>query len=466
MSSFNFSGIASGIDSSSLIDSILQRKRKIKIDPLREQQSGLEETSDTMKQLKKLLTELKEKGEKFRVLNGGGLQSGVNSTDESVATAKSLGSLATGTYNVSVTQRAQNGSLSYNDRFSSLSSTAAPLINDSSSASDRTMTIQVGSGASQESVGIELTSTSTASDIVEKFNSQSNQATASLINVGTTAVPSYALSFTSKNSGTEKGTIGVSLGSAVTAASAFTGNSLSQAKDTNLYISGISGLITRSTNTINDLIPGLSLEIGGIGTSTLVIGANTDSTVANVKDFVTTFNKVASLIKDNDTVTQEKNGNEIKSIFGSLSGTALDESIYDTLRQSLSGITTSKGGSKMILADIGITSERDGTLKFDDTVFKKLLSSNPSGVSSLLENVGEALGGTKGKIAQFTQYQGLIDKLLQSNKDEVKANDTRIGDIEVNLNSEQTRLRAQFAKLESTIGAMNSQQATLSRLLR
>lgn len=461
----NFSGIASGIDSSSLIDAVLQQKRQLRITPIKNQQAATQETSDTIKQLKTALNDLKDKADKFRLLNGGGVKTGITSSDESVLTAKSLGSLSSGTYNMTVSQRAQNASLSFNDRYSSMTSAAAPAINDGDTAANRTLTVQVGTGASQESIGIELTSTTTISDVMESFNSTSTQATASIINVGTTAVPSYALSFTSKNSGTEKGTINVSVGSAITAAGTFTGNSLSQAKDATLSISGVSGTITRSSNTITDLIPGMSLDVGGVGTSNLVVGTDADATVSTVKDFVSAYNKVVTLIKDNDLVSQVNEGGELKNIFGSLAGTSIDEGIRDTLRQSLGGIISSDGGTTMILADIGLTTERDGTLKFNEDTFKSLLSSNPSGVSSLLQNAGDTLGGVGGKIAQFTQYQGIIDKFIQSNDADIAAKDQQISDIESSLSAEESRLRAQYATLEKNIGAMNSQRSSLARLL-
>jgi flagellar hook-associated protein 2 len=128
-------------------------------------------------------------------------------------------------------------------------------------------------------------------------------------------------------------------------------------------------------------------------------------------------------------------------------------------------MVSSDGGTTMILADLGISTERDGTLKLNEDTFKSALSSNPGGVSSLLQNVGDSLGGTAGKIAQFTQFQGIIDQLIQSNDNDIAAKDRQIADIEDSLSAEESRLRAQYASLEKNIGAMNSQRASLARLL-
>jgi flagellar hook-associated protein 2 len=386
-----------------------------------------------------------------------------------VIAAKVLGKTESGTYNITVTQRARNGAISFDDRFTSLNSVINSGINNSTPSADRTLTVQVGTGSAQETVNLEVSSTTTASELVEMFNSNSNSAQATLINVGTSNSPSYALQFASKESGTEKGTINISVGTALSGAGSFTSNSLSQATDARFNLSGVSGSITRSSNTIGDLISGITFDIEGVGSSTLVVSDDIEASTSKVKEFVESYNKVIKLIDENDLITQESNGKELTNVFGSLSSTSLDETIRDTLRQTLSGLNftdNDNSGNKTILADIGITTSRDGTLEFNEDNFKKYATNNTSKLGKLLEKLGDTLGGTQGKIAQFTQYQGLIDKLLQSNDRTIKDSEKRISEIEDSLLQEQDRLRAQFAKLEASIGAMNSKQATLTSLLK
>jgi flagellar hook-associated protein 2 len=466
MPSANFSGIASGIDSASLIDSILTQKRKVRIGPLEKKNTEATETNEAAKEIKGLLNKLKEKADKFRIVGGGGIQKGITSSNEGVASATVAGQAPEGSFEINVTQQARNGALSFNSRFSSLTSAAAPTINDGASAADRTLSFQVGTGGSQENIAIELTSSSTISDIVEQFNSQSNEGTASIINVGTQAAPSYALSISTKNSGTEKGSIAVSAGTAVASSGALASNTISQAQDAVFTLSGVAGTITKSTNTVTDLIQGVTLEIGGVGASTVKTGTDAAASTKKTKEFVDAYNEVLTFISENDTVTEVVKKGEKTNVFGSLSNTSLDESIKDTIRSALSGLNTSEGGSTIILADLGITTERNGNLKFDEDAFKKTLNSNPTGVESLLQKLGDTLGGTQGKIAQYTQFQGLVDKFVYSATAQISEGDKKISEFEKSLDEERSRLQSRFGRLESLIGSMNSQQASLSRLLR
>lgn len=461
MALVNFSGIASGIDTASLIDALVEQKRAARVDPLLRSQDRDRETSDALKKLKDLLSELRTSADTFRAVNGGGLQTTVTSSNEQVSLAKPFGSTAQGNYDVTVSQLARNASLSFEDRFSTIEGAVAPSINDSAPAQDRTLTFSVGSGDSQESIAIEINSSTSASDIVEAFNSQSSQATASLINLGSQSSPSYALNISSRNSGVEKGSLSVSSGSELVNAGILSATNISQAGDATFSISGVTGSITRPTNSISDLIPGLSLNLEGIGTTRLTVRESAEDTTDRVRSFVEKYNDIISFIQENDLVVQEKNGKETTNIFGALSSSSVDENVASTLRQAFSSATQ----NGLILADLGITSSRDGTLEFDEAKFQETLSANPSSVGDLLESLGETLGGTNGKISQFNRFQGIIDQAVNSTEDLIRERDQRIADIEASLAKDEERLLSRFARLEGLIGTLNQQQSAIIGIL-
>ena len=461
MALINFSGIASGIDTASLIDAIIEQKRAGRVEPLQRSQDRDRETNDALNELKGLLDELKQSADSFRVVNGGGLDTIISSSDEQVAIASTFGNTSEGSYDITVNQLARNGALSFDDRFSAFDSLVAPSINDGAPAADRTLSFTVGTGGSQETIDIEVTSSTKATDILESFNSQSSLATASLINVGSQASPSYAFNITSKSSGSEKGTLSVSSGSELAGAGVLSATSLSQASDASFSVSGISGTITRSSNTVSDLIPGVSVDLEGLGTTTLTVNESADDTTTRVRDLVEKFNAVVSFIQENDLVTQEQNGQETINTFGSLTNSTVDENVLSTLRSDLS--SASENG--LILADLGITSARDGTLEFDEAKFQSALTSDSSSVAGLLESIGESLGGTNGKIAQFSRFQGVIDQAVSASEELIREREQRIADIEASLSSEEGRLQGRFARLESLIGRLNQQSSALVGLI-
>lgn len=464
MSGVTFTGLASGIDSSSIISSILKQRRAAQIEPIEKKITELTETNSSLAKLQELLSTLKSSVDGFREVNGTVLSKSAVSSSESRVVATASNSASNGSYTVNVLSLAKNGSTSFNDRFSSTSEVVNSSINNSASAVDRTVSVQIGTGAEQESVAIELTNTSTASDFVSQFNATSQKAQASLVNVGTTSAPSYAIVINSNSSGTEKGEIAVSVGTEISSAGggAFVSATLSQATDSTFTVDGVSGVFTRGSNSVSDVIGGLTLSFQSTGAAAITVSDDGASTSSSVQNFVDAYNNIIKYIDENDLVSLDETGQQ--PIFGTLAGTSIDENLLSALRSAFSGAATS-GNIVNTLADLGITTERDGTLKFDSSKFETAIASDPEAVRSITKNLGETLAGVSGTIAQFTRFNGLIDIAEQGNQVQIDASNARIIDLEKFLSQQEQQLTAQYSRLESVIGKMNSQQSALSGLL-
>jgi flagellar hook-associated protein 2 len=462
----NFTGLASGIDSNALIEALLEQKRSSRIRPLQEKNSALEETNSAFSDLKTKLNALKDLADNFRLVNGGGLAKLAASSNESAVGVSASNAASNGSYSVTVSQLAKNGSISFNDRFSASNATINSAINNGAVAADRTVTYTIGTGGTAETIAIELTSSSTLSDLVTSFNEQSSNAEASVINVGTSSAPSYALVINSLNSGTELGSVAASVGSEITSAGsgAFSASTTSQATNASFSVSGISGTLTRSSNAINDVISGLTLNLQGTGSSTLTVSDDADASAENVQELVDAYNEVLTFIRENDLVSREEDGQEVSNIFGPLASTSLDENVISALRGAFSNSGTT-GGLINILADLGVTTQRDGSLSFDVDTFKEALSQDAGSVNTIMQNLGESLAAVDGTIAQFTRFNGLIDQSVTSNQNEIRGNESRIGDLEKALAREEESLIKRFSRLEGLIGQLNSQQNALSSLL-
>lgn len=463
----NFAGLASGIDSTALIDAVLEQQRAARIAPLETKLTELEDRNTALDELKTLLTDLKSSAEGFRLVNGGALSKTVLSSDETVLTASASNAASPGTYSFTVNQLAENATFSFDDRFSDGSSTINSSINDGASAADRTVSFTIGSGGEAESVAIEVTSSMTAAEFVTEFNDQSDAATASLVNVGTSENLSYAIILQSSKTGTEEGSITLdSVGSEITGAGsgAFSSNQLDQAVNLELTLDGVSGTIERSSNTVSDLVPGLTITAQDTGSANITVGVDAESTQSSIQDFVDAYNEIITFISENDLVIQEQEGSEVTNIFGPLNGTSLDENVLTSLRQAFSdaGIT---GGTVNILADLGITTARDGSLEFDSDTFSEATANDPDSVSTILENLGEDLAAVNGTIATYTRFNGLIDQSTKSNSEQITNTQNRIGEVEESLAKQEQALVARFARLESQVGQLQSQQNALTSLL-
>ena len=466
MALIQFSGLASGIDSASLITSLLDQERAALVDPYQAKVTEYEDQNSAIEELATLLEKLKATADKFRLLSGGPLCRSATSSNETVASAVAGGAATNGNYALNVTQLASNGMLSFNDRYSSGSDAIYAGMNDGAAAADRTVTVTTGSGSAAEEVSVELTSSTTLSEFVQQYNSQATKSQASIVNMGTTSSPSYAVVISSENSGTSEGQLAVSVGSAVQdgGAGAFNSNTLSQAKNAIFSLDGLTGTIERSSNTIGDVIAGVTFQLQATGSTNISVGLDTESTATAVQDFVDAYNDVVDYLKENNAITREENDDEATNTYAPLAKTSVDDNMLTALRTAL-GSAGISGGLVNILADLGITTERDGTLSFDSDTFAEALNKDPSSAGQILENLGNQLAATDGTIAQFTRFNGLFDNAISLNNSQITSLQKQISEAEDKLSQKEESLTARYARLEQTIGKLQSQQSSLSAIL-
>jgi flagellar hook-associated protein 2 len=384
---------------------------------------------------------------------------------EQVITGEASGIASSGSYQVNVTQLARNGIITFTDRFNEESSIIASNIDDNSSEADRTVSIVVGSGTNSQTTSIALTSTTTANQFVAEFNQKSTTARANLINVGTVDSPQYAVSITSSETGTSKGQLSVSVGGELNSKNRLNNTSITQAQNSIFSIVGVGNNISRSSNNVGDVIPGLSLNLLTEGSSTLSVGIGSQETLAKVRGFVESYNEIITFFNENNSVERNEDGEEVENVFGSLAQVSTDDNAVEALRSGISSTNFLNGTRVKILADIGITTARDGTLEFAEDKFSEALAAEPSSVESLLSDFADKNTFTGQTISNFTRFGGLFDITINSQQTRITSLGESITEAEAFIARQEQNLRARFSRLESLIGGLQSQQNALSGVL-
>jgi flagellar hook-associated protein 2 len=118
-----------------------------------------------------------------------------------------------------------------------------------------------------------------------------------------------------------------------------------------------------------------------------------------------------------------------------------------------------------VFADLGVTTQRDGTLAFDETKFKSAVSKEPSSVETLLKKFSDATAPTGGTIDVYTRFNGLIDIVENSNKLSIDSANSRIAEAEKVISQAEEQARARFSRFESLMGNLQSQQSRLTSAL-
>lgn len=471
----NFSGIASGIDTEGLIEATSAAKRATNVDPKEDEIAKLDDTNAAFEELNTKLSTLQSLSRGFSSINGGIVSKLGSSTDETVATATASTAATNATYTVNVTQLAKNATISLastSGTYTTADSVINSNINNGAAEANRTVSIAIGT-VDTETVDIILTDSTTLTGFVNEFNETSTKATASVINAGTTSTPDFRILIVSNSTGVDSGEITITdVGNEIdenpgVGNAAFDTNTISQALNAEFTLDGIAGTISRPSNTINDLVTGVTFELRTIGTANISIGIDKTTTISAVEEYLEVYNDIITFVKDNNEIIREEDGEDVDNIFGPLANSRVDDNILTSLRTDFSSATLTTDGLQFnIFAALGITTNNsDGTLDFDEEEFEAALDGEPDSVNQLFKNLGDSSGLTGGTIDQFIRFNGLIDSVTNSADEQITRLNDDISRAEQLIADNEANLRARFARLEARIGELQSQQNSLTGAL-
>jgi flagellar hook-associated protein 2 len=294
---------------------------------------------------------------------------------------------------------------------------------------------------------VRTTSTSTLADLTAALNVSGSPVNASLINTGDGTAAPYRLVLTAKGTGTQGAmtidTSGINvLGPAQL-------STVTTAADATLTVGG--STITRSSNTVNDLLPGVTLNLLQTGTSTVTVGTDPAGTSTKAQALVDALNGVLSSISSQTSYnTTTKKG-------GPLSGETMARGIANTLLDDV--ISASGTGQTKILSQLGIQTTRGGTLTFDAAKFATAVQQDPEGVASLLSGFATQV---EAFAKDATSSTGLVTKSGTSAGDEVRRRQDQIDAFEVRMTAKEAAYRAKFASLDAALGSLRQQQSAMS----
>lgn len=156
------------------------------------------------------------------------------------------------------------------------------------------------------------------------------------------------------------------------------------AQNAALVIDGIS--ISKASNTITDAIEGVTLNLlkaNTPGTTTLSVARDSAGIQGAVQSFVKTYNDLNKTIAD---LSKYDAANKRAS---TLTGEATIRAVQSQLRGLFNASLSTAGGGLNTLSEIGITFQKDGTLKLDSSKLSTVLADGTKDVSTLFAAVGK-----------------------------------------------------------------------------
>ncbi len=228
-----------------------------------------------------------------------------------------------------------------------------------------------------------------------------------------------------------------------------------QGTDAKFQLNGIN--IDQSSNTVNNVISGLTFTIAGQSTSatTLSLASNSSQLSNDLQTFVTSYNTLAAAVQA-----------QVGTSGGALVGDSTVVQLQQTMQHAISYFSAS--GSVHSLSDLGVSFNGiNGSLTYDPTVVAGMSSSQ---LTDALKYVGSSSTGLGGFSQNFDQFGNTVTGLIQSEITSHTSSDLslqkQIASTTNQINAMQANLAKQIEASDALESSYESQQTELTASLQ
>ncbi|SDZ79917.1 flagellar hook-associated protein 2 [Desulfuromusa kysingii] len=428
MSSITFSGLASGLDTDSIVTSLMEVERQ-PLELLETDIEYFELETEAYAEFDTLLANLRDSASSMDSLDSLANYS-ATSGDSSLLMATASNSAMAGTYHVEVLSLAE----------SQKDVSAEGFADSDSELLSGTLTIGENS--------IDYTDV-TLEELSEMINEADTGLRAAIINDGTES--GYRLTLR----GEEAGQAIEVLGTGSIAIDTLSNGHTYSASQAHVIVDNVD--IYSNSNTLDSAIPGLSIELfdAEIGSEvTLTVATDTSKLSSSISSFVSSFNAIVQWIDDEE-------GNSW----------ANDSGIVGAKRKLQNFLTTNVSGSESFsnLVELGFSTDyTTGLISVDSETLDAALATDMDGVLALFAGDDETDGIADLMYAYLDSETDSDDGISARRKDSNDANidrlNSRIELMEIRLETREEYLRAQFTAMETLMSEMETQSSYLSEI--
>lgn len=430
------SGLSSGIDTTSLVSQLMQAERL--------SGKGLTTSKNTAQSLVTTLTtlngQMKSLGDAAKALTPDTLTGGgsaftavtASSSNKDIATATTTDKATAGSLTFTVKSIAQAGSGAFDKTFAAGASVSDSDFSFDLGSGDKSATINVKAGASIQ-------------DVAALINQSDSGVKATTVQV---APNTYKLQLTSATTGAQSG-VNVTEGSTTPTATSVLGDfkTLTEPKDTVLTIgSGANAYdVTSPTRDVKEIMPGVTITPGKVDPNpvTLDFTADVDGMASKLEAFVKAANDALGTVANNSKWNSEKKTG------GPLVGDSMTRGLSQEIQNAFVGSSTALPSS------LGISIERDGTLKFDKTKFVAQYKSDPESVTKAAGEIATKVGGVSKQATSAAD--GTLTLRIQAEQASVKDYTAQLAKFEDRMTLREATLKQQFSAMESLLSKMQAQ---------
>lgn len=448
MGTITFGGLATGLDTDTIITELMKLERK----PVERLESDKEFYNSQLSAFQTLDNKMESLLSAVQALDSSDEIRSNTATPatEDYFTATAASSAVAGTYQVEVQQLAKVQKNVTTDGFAS-----------KTDANFGTGAITITIAGNDTGINYD---TDSLEDIKNAINEAGIDVSASIINDGSTN--GYRIVLTGDDAATA---FTVSVNETV-AGSYSLANAFTKTQDAQLARIAIDSdttdgnpsndlLVTSSTNTMTDAIPGVTLSLTKVNiageNTTVTVATDTSAMTAKINSFVSAYNGILSFVSEQSDADWG-NAAEMRNVKSKI--------------QSLLTTNVGTSGSLNHLSEIGLSTDtKTGLISLDSSTFT-------DAVTNSLDDVVKLFAGETGVTGIMDLYNDYLDDVTNSidgiyasrqtsTSSILKTLNSQIDRLEDRLEQKEKNLRAQFDSLEQLAGLMNSQANYLSQQL-
>ncbi|MCQ4233005.1 flagellar filament capping protein FliD [Pseudomonas stutzeri] len=234
---------------------------------------------------------------------------------------------------------------------------------------------------------------------------------------------------------------------------------LTSAQSAELYVDGLK--VISETNKVDGAIEGITLDLKAKTVAneplTIAVAEDKAGVKKQIQSFVDSYNKLIGVINAQTKVTSVGEGKA--PVTGALVGDATARTLLNTIRNEL--VNVQGDGALRALTDIGITTQKDGTLAIDSAKLDKAMASNFGELAGLFTGDKGLASRLDAKLKPYTETGGILEQRNKAMTETITKIDDQKEALTRRLTSLQERLYKQFNAMDLLVGQLSNTSSSL-----
>lgn len=216
--------------------------------------------------------------------------------------------------------------------------------------------------------------------------------------------------------------------------------------------------VQSSTNTFEDLIEGVSLTVKETSDDYITIETRRDTSSAEnaILSFVDAYNALINQIND---LSLYREGLEPGALVGDATVRTMQSQIRSVIGSSLDT------GNIRMLADLGISTEKDGRLAVDSSALSEAVSDHFSELPDFFAGDEGVMARLETVLDGYNSSNGIIRSRMDSLNDNLRELDQDSVDLEIRAEQVRTYWTERFLAMDQLIGQLNQTSQYLTNNL-